>query len=211
MNELISFDASGETAEHLAHYNAVSRAKELPVGKCYGFPVETFSVKLLADLVASLGVSEKKRFVVTEPNGHFVITRMPDDYDLTVWRKNRLSKIKKANDLDDQAEVVHKAVIHYVTNPWEAVKLYCVGIPKEMRFENVIPYCYLQRRLASVAIFKNDRHGPTVALKEAIKRLCELGFISELGSQETLEKFKSKSLAYQVNMSKIINQNEESV
>ena len=198
------YQLTEEASFHLKHADAVSPVRELPLARSFGIPMEGLDKKLLADLVADLGVSEKKKFVITEASGIFIVNRLPDDYNLATWRKNRFSKIKKIDDLDDQAEVVHKAVTHYVTNPWDRVKLYCVGIPKEMRFENVIPYCYLQRRLASVAIFKNDRHGPTVALKEAIKRLCELGFISELGSQETFEKFANKSTAYQVNMGKIV-------
>lgn len=209
MNELASFDASGEPADHLAHYNAVSRAKELDVGKCYGFSVETFSTKLLADLLASLGVSEKKKFVVTEPNGHFVITRMPDDYDLAVWRKNRFDKATKANTIDDQAEAVLKSIRHYITNPWDATKSYCVGLPKEMHSTNTVPYAYLQRKLACVAMFRNDRNGAKAALKDAIKRLCELGFISEMPLSEINERYKCKCAAYQVNMMKVVGNEAE--
>lgn len=213
MSNHVFYELTEEAAIHLKHVDALSPARELPLAHSFGIPLEGLDRKLLADLVADMGVSEKKKFVVTEANGFFIVNRMPDDYNLATWRKNRFSKIKPADETDDQTEIVRKAVMHYVTNPWDCVKLYCVGIPKEMRFENVIPYSYLQRRLAGVAVFKNDRHGAKVALKEAIRRLCEQGYMTELGSQETFEKFANKSVAYQVNMAKIVGteQNKEMV
>jgi len=205
------YQPTEEAMIHIKHADAVSPVRELPLAHSFGIPMEGLDRKLLADLVADLGVSEKKKFVVTEANGFFIVNRLPDDYNLATWRKNRFSKVKKADDLDDQTEAVKKAVTHYVTNPWDRVKVYCVGIPKEMRFENVIPYCYLQRRLASVAIFKNDRHGSAVSLKEAVQRLCELGFISELGAQECFEKFGNRSRAFQVNMAAIVGTEPQEV
>ena len=209
MSNSAIYQAPAEVGSHLAHLEAISKAKELLVGQCFGIPMDGMSRKLLADLVADLGVSEKKKFVLTDHDGVYAVSRLPDDYNLATWRKNRFGKNEKMNEQDEQVEAVRKAVAYYATNPWDRVATYCVGIPEAIKHANIVPYCYLQRKLACLAIFRKDGAGANASLKDAVKKLCELGIISEIPRTELMRQFKNGSWSCSINVGKIMGSDAE--
>lgn len=108
------------------------------------------------------------------------------------------------NDETKQLSTIVSAVKHYLTAPWSDVVKYAVGEGLDrLHGDRLIPYSYLQRRLASVAVFRKDRRGSTVALKAALKTLTERGDVREMGRAELSKGYNSTALAFAVTNPKV--------
>lgn len=92
------------------------------------------------------------------------------------------------NDNDEQKQLNEVArVIHdYIVKPWSEVQKYSTS-PIGLHSERIIPFSYVSRRLAAVAVFRKDRRGSGKAIEIAIKTLCDRGDLQEV-SRATLSK-----------------------
>lgn len=68
-----------------------------------------------------------------------------------------------------------------------------------MHQDKVIPYVYIQRRLVAAAAFRNDKGGPTIAIKRAIQNLVDSDRIKELGKVWASEKYGTSQRCFVVN------------
>lgn len=109
------------------------------------------------------------------------------------------------NDETKQLTCIIKAVKEYIVSPWDHVKVYCVGLPPAIHGARIVPYCYLQRKLASVAVFKKDRQGSSMALKRAIATLLERGDMREINRPQMQRDFDNSSRAFAVENLQIFN------
>lgn len=102
------------------------------------------------------------------------------------------------NDETKQLAKVAGAIREYVVQPWADVSKYAGEPFSHLHGAKVIPYCFLQRKLASVAVFKKDKRGPTEAIKRALKTLVERGDIQELSRPTMVKEYKTTALAYMI-------------
>lgn len=109
------------------------------------------------------------------------------------------------NDETKQMLAVVKATREYILAPWDAMKSYCVGIPAALHGARIIPYAYLQRKLASVAIFRKDRQGSSAALKRAISTLLERGDMREISRPQLQKDFNIGMRAFAIENLKIFD------
>jgi len=92
-----------------------------------------------------------------------------------------------------------KALKDYFVNDWEYVSKYCKDPKsKEMYRQKVVPYAFFNRKLVSMASFRNDRNGATFALKRAIQILLDSDKIREVNRAEMTVKFGSVQRAFVV-------------
>lgn len=190
-------------APHFAHLRALEPLKHLDVEMSVAIAKEGLDEALLADLVSSMSKGAKK-FAMTVHDAVFEIVRFPDGFDLNIFYKHdKFSKvISNINSASDKkVESVYKACELYLSSDWDGVSVYCVGIPKEVHALGVIPYCYLQRKLASVAIFRRDNDGSSVALKKTIEKIIGAGFMREVPRYTMSKKFSNSSRAFQFSKS----------
>lgn len=72
------------------------------------------------------------------------------------------------------------------------------GVQPHIRAAGIIPYQYLIRRTASIASFRNDRNGSTIALKKMITAMVDSGVLVEIPKPDLLKKFKFSGTAFGV-------------
>ncbi len=102
------------------------------------------------------------------------------------------------NDETKQLAKVISATKDYVISPWPEVAKYAGEGAGILHSNRIVTYSYIQRRLASVAVFKKDRIGSTGAIKRALKTLCERGDLQEV-SRATLSKdYGTSAVAYMI-------------
>lgn len=205
-NELnpVGIAPSPVMAPHLAHLRALKPLEHLPVEMSIAIPKEGLDGPLLGDLVASMSKGAK-RFAMTEHESVFEIMRFPDGYDLNLFYKHdRFCKVISDSMpvQDKQIETLIRACESYFSSPWGLTESYCVGIPQQVHTERVLPYAYLQRKLASVAIFRRDRNGSNMALKQAILKLIDAGFLREVPRHVLQKKFSIGMRCFQFSMTK---------
>ena len=190
-------------APHFAHLRALEPLKHLEVEMSVAIPKEGLDEALLADLVASMSKGVKK-FAMTTHETVFEVVRFPDGFDLSIFYKHdKFAKvIPRANpSLEKQGELVNNACQSYLSSDWDSLAVYCVGLPREVHAMGVIPHCYLQRKLASVAAFRRDPEGGSVALKRTVEKIIGAGFLREVPRQTMVKKFANSSRAFQFSKS----------
>lgn len=108
------------------------------------------------------------------------------------------------NDETKQLTSIVAAIKHYLSEPWSDLVKYAVGEGFDrLHGDRLIPYSYLQRKLASVGVFKKDRRGATLALKNALKTLAERGDLREVGRAELTKGYNMTALTFAVTNAKV--------
>lgn len=102
------------------------------------------------------------------------------------------------NDETKQLAKVSQAIKEYVVSPWSDVAKYAGEGVSNLHSQRIVPYAFIQRKLASVSVFKKDRMGSTNALKRALKTLCERGDLQEVSRGTLSKEYGTTCVAYGV-------------
>ncbi len=94
-----------------------------------------------------------------------------------------------------QNEVI-KVIASYLSSPWERYKNY--GGTEQMHAAQVVLEAHISRRVQAMACFRNDRNGPTVAIKRTLKALLDNDELRELPTTQMIENFGCKPKGYMV-------------
>lgn len=93
-----------------------------------------------------------------------------------------------------QRDEVIKAIGRYLVEDFEAVKKY--GATEEMHKSGVITMSVIQRRLISMACFKNDKFGASNAIKRAVDYLLQSDELREMAADQMSTRFGTKAKAF---------------
>lgn len=105
------------------------------------------------------------------------------------------------NDETKQIQTVMNTIRSYVVSPFSEVEAYAKGL-QHLHSERVIPYAYLQRKLASVSVFRRDKMGSSFALKRVMKTLAERGDLTELPRSTMSKQYKTTAVSYMITNTK---------
>lgn len=94
-----------------------------------------------------------------------------------------------------QGEII-KVITSFLTSPWERYKGY--GGTKDMHAKQVVLEGHISRRVQAMACFRNDRMGPTIAIKRTLKALLDNDELRELPVTQMIENFGCKPKAFMV-------------
>lgn len=102
------------------------------------------------------------------------------------------------NDETKQLAKVISTVKDFVVSPWPDVAKYAGEGMSNLHSNRIVPYSYIQRRLAAVAVFRKDRIGASGAIKRALKTLCERGDLQEVSRATLAKDYGTSAVAYMV-------------
>lgn len=102
---------------------------------------------------------------------------------------------QNSNETKQVNELI-RVVREYIVRPWSEVSQY--GGSAMMHGERVIPWAYLQRKLANVAAFKGERIPASDVIRRTCKLLTERGDLAEVGKGQLIEKFSFRGNAYMI-------------
>lgn len=102
------------------------------------------------------------------------------------------------NDETKQLAKVIATVKDFVVSPWPDVAKYAGEGMSNLHSNRIVPYSYVQRRLAAVAVFRKDRIGASGAIKRALKALCERGDLQEVSRATLAKDYGTSAVAYMV-------------
>lgn len=106
------------------------------------------------------------------------------------------------NDETKQIQTLINTIKSFVVSPYSEVEKYVSGMG-HLHSERVVPYAYLQRKLAAVAVFRKDKAGSSNALKRAIKTLIERGDIAEISRSTMHQQYKTTAVAYMITVPRV--------
>ena len=98
--------------------------------------------------------------------------------------KFEAGEIGTDNEELKQINEVKRVINEYITRSWDQVKKY--SLTEKMHEHKVIPYVYINKRLAATAAFKKET---TKRLWQAIKSLCDIDAIREVPKSDLVTKF----------------------
>jgi len=102
------------------------------------------------------------------------------------------------NDETKQLAKAVSTIKDYVVSPWSEVAKYAGESAGRLHQEKIIAYSYIQRRLASVAVFRKDRQGATGAIKRTLKTLTERGDLQEVSRATLAKDYGTSAVAYMI-------------
>jgi hypothetical protein len=102
----------------------------------------------------------------------------------------------KATEETKQAHEVRRVIKDYVLKPIGDLKAYTHN--EKMHADKVIPYAYINKRLAAVAAFRLDRNGASNAMKRVIQMLIDSGLVAEIGKLQMQKDYETTQKAYAI-------------
>jgi len=106
------------------------------------------------------------------------------------------------NDETKQLAKVISTMKEFVVSPWPDVVKYAGEGMSVLHSNRIVPYSYIQRKLASVAVFRKDRIGSSGAIKRALKTLCERGDLQEVSRAVLSKDYGTSAVAYMISNAK---------
>jgi len=106
------------------------------------------------------------------------------------------------NDEAKQLAAVIRVIGDYVTGKFEDVEKYIPGMGM-LHGEKIVPYSYVQRRLASSPLFRKDKRGATEALRRTLATLTERGELQEVGKPTLVKKYGITAKCFMIAVPKV--------
>lgn len=109
------------------------------------------------------------------------------------------------NDETKQLSKVVETIREFVISPWPEVAKYAGEGYSNLHSNKIIPYSFLQRKLAAVAVFRKDRSGSSVAIKRALTTLTERGDMQEVSRATLSKEYNTTARAFMVSNPRVFN------
>lgn len=107
-------------------------------------------------------------------------------------------------DEDVQITKLVSTIREYATLEYGKIAKYMPSNGEELYKQKLIPYSYLQKKLTSALVFKNDRLGPTNAIKRGIKTLCDRGDLQEVQKSILMKNFNTVAMTFAISDAKLL-------
>jgi len=101
------------------------------------------------------------------------------------------------NEETKQTNKIIQVIRDYVIQPWSDIKKYSTS-PQELHSERIVPFSYISRRLAAVAVFRKDRKGASKTIECIIKLLIDRGDLQEVGRATMVKDYKTTAKCYAI-------------
>ena len=190
------------------HKAAFEVAKKLESGESEYLMKDVYSVKLLREMSAKM----EPPICFWREGGKIAARVMPSHKAAdklhtmlrgqeTRARKNSYNKELDAKAVESmsrctpQFEALKNTIQWYLSAPWAEVEKYKVG-NEALHAAKFIPCSFLHRKLAWMSCYRKDPKGATVALKRALNRMVELGWLAEIEPSVTDLRYNFKGLCY---------------
>ena len=93
-----------------------------------------------------------------------------------------------------------------MVRPFDEIKKYTQGSNcQHLHNDKIIPYVYINRRLTSMASFRNDKNGATFALKRTIQVFIDSDKLREVPRSELASKWGTTQRAFVVSNTGILD------
>lgn len=112
---------------------------------------------------------------------------------LNKFADGEVGSASSSAEVKQRAEI-YKVIARYSNTDFEANKKY--GGSEDMHGAGVILDGHIQRRVISMACFRNDKFGASNAIKRALAYMLQNDELRELPSSQTYERFGTKAKAY---------------
>jgi len=104
-----------------------------------------------------------------------------------------------------QSQEIIRVIRDYIKSDFEKVEKYLQTKSRKLHDDKIIPYVYLNKRLAAASVFRLDKAGATIAMKRAIQNLVDSDRIKEIGKVWCNEKYGTSQRCFVVHDTSILD------
>lgn len=104
--------------------------------------------------------------------------------------------VGRTGDEGRQRNEIVRIIRDYIERPAHEFQKYAV--PQKLHDDRLVPYAYLQRRLAATSAFRSDKMGATYALKRTLSAMVDSGELREIGKGELGKNYNESGRAFAV-------------
>lgn len=183
--------------DYMMHDEAMQPAARLPINKAFALPAG-YNVGILRKLAEAY--KGKRIVVIDHEQAGIEIRRLSDNADVALF----YAMIEADNiaemipDEDSHLSELRRIVDEFFKTSDGLLLRYDKAAALH-RADGYIGYSYIQRRLASIAVFRKYKKGAKIAIKQAIEKLEGEGLLIKIEENEAFKKFNSKQSTYKVN------------
>lgn len=147
--------------------------------------------------------------IITKTELDWAINMVQNDI-ISLSQKFEIGEIGTNTGENKQLSELVRVIKEYIVGSWEEVHKYSIKtdnnvVKKIMHDNRVIPYAYIQRRLAVNTSYKNDKMGATFALKRTLQTLLESDKLREVPKNELATRFGTTQKAFIVSDLDLLN------
>ena len=102
------------------------------------------------------------------------------------------------NDETKQIANIIKCVKEWMIEPWDKCVKYAGENAHSLHSAKVMPYSFVQRKMAANAVFRKDKIGSTGAIKRALRTLCERGDLAEIAKGQAAKEYGTSATCYAI-------------
>lgn len=182
--------------EFVKHAQAMEPCARVPVYKAFGV-APGFNVGMLRKMAE--GYKPKRIVVIDHGPSGFEVRRLGNNDDVSLFYASLTANIEDlSGGTTQQKEKLIAALKAFLTAPEKDIVIYD---PKavDMRKAGCVSGSYISRKLAAVAVFRNDAEGSSKALKDALSSVEAEGYLRKLEKEETNELFQTTAAVYRMN------------
>jgi hypothetical protein len=102
------------------------------------------------------------------------------------------------NNENRQVNEVIRVIKDYINRDLISLMMYMQNAPEKLHPARIIPYCYLNKRLSSIACFNDGKNKASANLRNAIQVLIDTDRIREMPKEQLRANFGTEQRAYMV-------------
>jgi len=102
------------------------------------------------------------------------------------------------NNENRQVNEVIRVIKDYINRDLISLMMYMQNAPEKLHAARIIPYCYLNKRLSSIACFNDGKNKASANLRNAIQVLIDTDRIREMSKEQLRANFATEQRAYMV-------------
>lgn len=176
----MAIQGSNIASEYLKHEFAMKYCDELEVGESFALAKNEFAFPILRDLVLAKSVG-KLCYMVAEWDEVYEVQRLPDGTNAKLAMKyiNKPVETAVETSVNDTALRIVKEAF---AKGLDRARKYDSTLDVPTFKDGILTYAYLQRRLSSMADFRNYPKGATAGLYAAIASLISAGFAIDIST-----------------------------
>lgn len=189
-------EPSPAASDYMRHEVAMEPAARVPVHKAFAI-APGFNVGMLRKMAEAF---KPKRIVVIDHGEQgFEVRRLANNADVSLFyaslNSNSLEEITSSSN--EQKSYIRNVITEFLSMSEELVTKYDAQGMK-LRASACIGYAFIQRKCASVSVFRKDVEGSTAAIKKALFELENEGTLHKLTEDQTNELFGIGATVYRI-------------
>lgn len=185
---------------YLKHVKVMEPAKELAEQQSFAIKMNDaeclYSIELLKAVLKDMKLKEAIVIIPWYETNVFEVQRLPDGSNVATFYRFLTTDNKPKADTDACEKIIELCKA-YLNNEFNAYT-YDNNMTADKIKDKIISYSLIQRKLSSMAVFRNSPEGASKRIKGCLKELSDRGFLRTLSKSEIGKLYNMTAQLYEI-------------